>query len=216
MKPMVETLGQPEDEILRDGTYMLLFFSQKQDSTNPVWWHKAVTGFQPQNRRGSSRSSSLDDLVMLYPKAEKIKERTAFVHLLRKMMCLKKSSESPLHKHEPTDKVSSALQRDESDAAAAGEATASTASHGAASLLVTDPYEAESADKGPVTASSMNEASETDIDEAGPADESDSWTSIASATCLRNSQKKPLKRMRRFSGRMFRAMCCCCSVAVDE
>ncbi|CAK6967328.1 homeodomain-interacting protein kinase 2-like isoform X3 [Scomber scombrus] len=90
MWSMVETLGQLEDQILDDGTQMRLYYSQKQDSTKPVWLktadeHKAVTGFPPQNHRGSSRFSSLDDLVMLYPEAEKIREKTAFVHLLKQM-----------------------------------------------------------------------------------------------------------------------------------
>ncbi|XP_044227981.1 homeodomain-interacting protein kinase 2-like [Thunnus albacares] len=69
MKTMVQTLGQPEDQILDDGTHTLLYFSQNQDSTKPAWRlktadeHKAVTGFPPQNHRGSStRFSSLDDL----------------------------------------------------------------------------------------------------------------------------------------------------------
>ncbi|XP_044229079.1 homeodomain-interacting protein kinase 4-like isoform X2 [Thunnus albacares] len=95
MKTMVQTLGQPEDQILDDGTYTLLYFSQNQDSTKPAWRlktadeHKAVTGFPPQNHRGSSaRFSSLDDLVMLYPEAEKIEERTEFVCLLKQMLCL--------------------------------------------------------------------------------------------------------------------------------
>ncbi|XP_067467193.1 dual specificity tyrosine-phosphorylation-regulated kinase 4-like [Thunnus thynnus] len=95
MKTMVQTLGQPEDQVLDDGTHTLLYFSQNQDSTKPAWRlktadeHKAVTGFPPQNHRGSStRFSSLDDLVMLYPEAEKIEERTEFVCLLKQMLCL--------------------------------------------------------------------------------------------------------------------------------
>ncbi|XP_044229112.1 homeodomain-interacting protein kinase 2-like [Thunnus albacares] len=95
MKTMVQTLGQPEDQILDDGTHTLLYFSQNQDSTKPAWRlktadeHKAVTGFPPQNHRGSStRFSSLDDLVMLYPEAETIEERTEFVCLLKQMLCL--------------------------------------------------------------------------------------------------------------------------------
>ncbi|XP_067467196.1 homeodomain-interacting protein kinase 2-like [Thunnus thynnus] len=95
MKTMVQTLGQPEDQILDDGTHTLLYFSQNQDSTKPAWRlktadeHKAVTGFPPQNHRGSStRFSSLDDLVMLYPEGEKIEERTEFVCLLKQMLCL--------------------------------------------------------------------------------------------------------------------------------
>ncbi|XP_067467199.1 homeodomain-interacting protein kinase 2-like isoform X2 [Thunnus thynnus] len=95
MKTMVQTLGQPEDQILDDGTHTLLYFSQNQGSTKPAWRlktadeHKAVTGFPPQNHRGSSaKFSSVDDLVMLYPEAEKIEERTEFVCLLKQMLCL--------------------------------------------------------------------------------------------------------------------------------
>ncbi|XP_042288613.1 homeodomain-interacting protein kinase 2-like isoform X2 [Thunnus maccoyii] len=95
MKTMVQTLGQPENQVLDDGTHTLLYFSQNQDSTKPAWRlktadeHKAVTGFPPQNHRGSSaRFSSLDDLVMLYPEGEKIEERTEFVCLLKQMLCL--------------------------------------------------------------------------------------------------------------------------------
>ncbi|CAK6951581.1 homeodomain-interacting protein kinase 2-like [Scomber scombrus] len=80
-----------------------------------------------------------------------------------------------------------------------------------------DLYEAVSADEGRVTVSSTHEVSAipTDIDEAGPAEESTVMDSDG-ATSSRNSQKKPLKRMKRFFGRMFRAMCCCCSATVDE
>ena len=37
MKTMVQTLGQPEDQVLDDGTHTLLYFSQNQDSTKPAW-----------------------------------------------------------------------------------------------------------------------------------------------------------------------------------
>ncbi|KAM7385140.1 hypothetical protein PAMP_001236 [Pampus punctatissimus] len=51
-KAMVQTLGQPEDQILNDSTNMLLYFSQNQDSTKTAWRLK------------------------LYPETEKIKEKT--------------------------------------------------------------------------------------------------------------------------------------------
>lgn len=37
MKKIVETLGPPEDEVLSDGAYTLLYFSPNQDSTKPAW-----------------------------------------------------------------------------------------------------------------------------------------------------------------------------------
>ncbi|XP_042289804.1 homeodomain-interacting protein kinase 2-like isoform X3 [Thunnus maccoyii] len=350
MKTMVQTLGQPEDQILDDGTHTLLYFSQNQDSTKPAWRlktadeHKAVTGFPPQNHRGSSaRFSSLDDLVMLYPEAETIEERTEFVCLLKQMLCLnphkritpsqalghlfitmsqrgddddaishetaspaltshqepqddggsaavdtvairttrdgdsavtesrdEDSAESRSNGRDPDDEpsdgaadeaavtsastdeastapvltdlydavsadkgpvttsanpgVSTASSTDDSVAAAADEASVTSVSIDEASTasLKTDLYDAVSADEGPVTASSADEASatlpETDTDEAGPADKRTVMDSDGvSATSSRNTQRKPLKRIKRFFGRMFRALCCCCcSVHVEE
>ncbi|XP_044214875.1 dual specificity tyrosine-phosphorylation-regulated kinase 4-like [Thunnus albacares] len=107
VKTMVQTLGQPEDQVLDDGTHTLLYFSQNQDSTKPAWRlktadeHKAVTGFPPQNHSGSTRFSRLDDLVMLYPQAEKIGEKTQFVCLLKQMLCL-----NPHRRITPSDALS--------------------------------------------------------------------------------------------------------------
>ncbi|CAK6982806.1 homeodomain-interacting protein kinase 2-like isoform X2 [Scomber scombrus] len=94
MKAMVETLGQPEDQILDEGIHTLLYFTKNLESTRPEWRlktadeYKAATGFPPQNHSSRSRFSRLDDLVMLHPEEEKIEERTAFISLLKKMLCV--------------------------------------------------------------------------------------------------------------------------------
>lgn len=114
-------------------------------------------------------------------------------------------------------KVQSQHQTDESNAAAVDDAPACSAFNDAASTVPpeTDPYEADSADEGPVAVSSNDgdTPTETDIHEAGP-DESTAMDSDAdSSTSSRISQRKPVKRMKRFFGRLFRAMCCCCCSA---
>ena len=37
MKTMVETLGQPEDELLCDGAHTRLYFSPNTGRTKPAW-----------------------------------------------------------------------------------------------------------------------------------------------------------------------------------
>ncbi|CAK6954284.1 homeodomain-interacting protein kinase 2-like isoform X2 [Scomber scombrus] len=146
MKTMVQTLGQPEDQMLDDGTHTLLYFSQNKKSTKPAWRlktadeHKALTGFPPQNHSGSSGFSSLDDLVMmqLYPEAGKVEERTTFVCLLKQM--LPTASPVVTDHQEPQD-----------DGGSADEASTVPEQ--------TDLYDAGSADKGPVTTSTADEVS---------------------------------------------------------
>ena len=113
------------------------------------------------------------------------------------------------------DQVSTTPQTNQSDAFTSTSDAASTA------LPETYLHEAEPADKGPVNVHSNTEASaaptESDRDEAVPAPESTEVDSDgASASSSTNHQRNPLKHSKRFFSRLFRAMCCCCSAAVDD
>lgn len=69
MKTIVETLGQPEDELLSDGTNTLLYFSPTKDSTRPAWRLKVCNPILHCIKR--SRSFVLD-LVATVKKVLKI------------------------------------------------------------------------------------------------------------------------------------------------
>ncbi|XP_042289802.1 homeodomain-interacting protein kinase 2-like isoform X2 [Thunnus maccoyii] len=214
MKTMVQTLGQPEDQILDDGTHTLLYFSQNQDSTKPAWRlktadeHKAVTGFPPQNHRGSSaRFSSLDDLVMLYPEAETIEERTEFVCLLKQMLCLnphkritpsqalghlfitmsQRGDDDDAISHETASPALTSHQEPQDDGGSAAVDTVAIRTTRDGDSAVTESRDEDSAesrsnaDKGPVTTSAnpgVSTASSTDDSVAAAADEA-SVTSVS-------------------------------------
>ncbi|XP_042290246.1 homeodomain-interacting protein kinase 2-like isoform X2 [Thunnus maccoyii] len=211
MKTMVQTLGQPEDQILDDGTHTLLYFSQNQDSTKPAWRlktadeHKAVTGFPPQNHRGSStRFSSLDDLVMLYPEAETIEERTEFVCLLKQMLCLnphkritpsqalghlfitmsQRGDDDDAISHETASPALTSHQEPQDDGGSAAADTVAILTTRDGDSAVTESRDEDSAesrsnaDKGPVTPSAAGEVSASpltaDLNDADSSKEAES------------------------------------------
>ncbi|XP_008301756.1 homeodomain-interacting protein kinase 1-like, partial [Stegastes partitus] len=99
MKTLVKTLGQPEDELLSEGTNTLLYFN----STEHTWTLKtpdeynAMTGFLPHILSDSTRFNSLSELVELYPDVD-TSDKMPFVSLLRKMLHL-----NPQKRISPTD-----------------------------------------------------------------------------------------------------------------
>lgn len=101
MKTLVETLGQPEDELLHEGTNTLLYFN----SSEHTWTlktpeeYEAMTGFPPQiQRRYSTSFKSLSELVKLYPDVVSDDDKQTFVSLLVKMLHL-----NPQKRISPTD-----------------------------------------------------------------------------------------------------------------
>lgn len=108
-----------------------------------------------------------------------------------------------------------------SDGATDEAAVTSASTHEASTTaLLTDLHNIVSADEDLDTMPTADEASatpaEADPDEGGPADlhaVMDSHGVLA--TCSTNSQRKTLRRVRKFFSRMFRALCCCCSEPVE-
>ncbi|XP_008299831.1 homeodomain-interacting protein kinase 1-like [Stegastes partitus] len=251
MKTLVETLGQPEDELLSGGTNTLLYFN----TTEHTWTlktpdeYKVTTGFMPQILRGSSsRFNSLSELVELYPDVD-TRDKMAFVSLLRKMLHL-----NPQKRISPTDALKhwflSGSKEDQSDSsshdtvsvssvsvppvatpAEEGHTSASLNEHSAASCSGVESVAAvcckdEASDEAAATTDCVDPTSVvTDLNDAVPADQGPaevSTTAELSAQVTadthetRKAPRRLLKRVRRFFGRVFRTLCCCCSAPATE
>ncbi|XP_047459521.1 homeodomain-interacting protein kinase 3-like isoform X2 [Mugil cephalus] len=94
MKTLVETLGQPEDALLNEGTSSLLYFScDRSDSGNCAWRfktpeeHRAATGYPPLIYRGKYiKVDSIQDLTKVNPDLNPCEDRLTFASLLSMML----------------------------------------------------------------------------------------------------------------------------------